>query len=345
MKSYPELEPKFLSLIEQKITKWFHLYTEIYIEILESINDEEFCDNPDISRVVIETISERVLKEDMSTKVKLLTVYFDLFCRLAVKSSKHLKQVFIEIGKNYFKFTIELKISILKSLGTSGLANKELFKIVFMDLQKQTDLPALHATDALSALCDCNLEGSDYAGPIYRQLIGKLYTEHKFQNIFNAKIFFCLAKPRLFDTEILDLLSRVEVSPFFYHEQPQKFLISYYLMASRNVKIMNDEDLQEWNEIITDFCLWKINPLEIEKAYNVLKGLGIEAEVSAVKDNIRVPLFVRDSGTVIVPKTPYNTILNSESLKGEQASIVEALQNFGYTVKVHDFSTPFSLST
>lgn len=345
IKFYPEYEKNILNVIEQKMSKWFHLYAENFIEILESLNDEEYCENPEIIKIVVENISKRIFRDDISVRVKLLTVYFELLSKFNIKDRKYLKQFFIDIGKNYFKISMELKVNILKSLGLSGLANKELFKIIFIDLEKFNDPSISIVTDALTALCDCNLEDSDFAAPIYNFLISKLYTELKFMTIFNAKLYFCLVKPGRYKNEILDMLKVIEMSPNFYHDQPQRFLISCYLMDSENLKIIKDEEFSEWNEIITDFCLWKINPLEIERARNVVKGLGFEPEVLTTVDKIRVPLFIRETGTVIVPRTEFNTIINSESLRGEQACIVKALQNHGYKVRVHDFSTPFTLNT
>lgn len=344
VKIYPELSQKLLYLLEDKLARWANIFTDDFIEILESLRDSEFCDFPELITLIVERISFKLYKESYNVGGKFLVTVFSNYCKFTTKKSKHLISLFSEIGKQYFKLTIEQKISIMKACGSVGIVNKEMFKVIFMDLQQIEDLNKILAIDALVGLCDVNLEDSEFSVEIFKDLADKINLDHRLPGYHTAKLIYCLAKAQKFDKEVKKLMEQNRISPFTYLEHPQKLLISHFLLASKGIKILNDENFAQWDSLVSNFSLWKIPESQLKLASARLKLKNHQIEVFPTLHNIRVPLLIQPSKTIIIPKTPYNTTFNNDSLKGEQTMLVTALSNHGFKVLLHDFSTPFTLN-
>ena len=242
--------------------------------------------------VTLERISFKLQKESYNVGGKFLVTFFICYCKFTTKRSKQLVSLFSEIGKQYLKLTIEQKVAIMKACGSVGIVNKEMFKVIFMDLQRVEEFNRNLVTDALVGLCDVNLEDSLFASEVFSELASRVCLDNRLPGYHAAKLIYCLAKVKRFDKDLKKLVEQSRVSPFAYLENPQKLLISHFLLASKGIKILRDEDLPHWDALVPNFALWKIPESQLKHASDQLKLQNLQTQIFPVLNSIRVPLLL-----------------------------------------------------
>lgn len=304
------------------------------ILLLNELKAKVFFKNDKLIEFIFEQVYRRIKRDDFFVSNRQLLEICQSLCKFHVNNPNIYKSLLIELGKHFFKFNIDQKLTILKSLAERGFIHKDIFSSALEDLSKHIEVNKDMTAEALCYASQLNIEDIEFFDDFLEKV--KVLGDIKFQTGTILKLFFLLAKKQVDFSDIELIMNENSFPNNYICDSPRMFLFCYIYYKSSNVYFAKNDLVEHIKKLISPNDIWGIqNDMIIEVKQELIKD-GYDVEEFADVEGIQVPFKVKGQNIVIIPLTAQNSLLNNSEIRGEYLVFGKGLKNLNYQVLLYD---------